>query len=237
MTSTKQAGGVLINYSDRFSILGLTGDTALNIKQAALALNGDIAGPPVIGENVSSTSSSSVAGSTLNSVTVSLTGPKVPTRTHFTSTEASHESSSELTESPDDDNTSSGLSKGATAAIAVAVTLAITAIFAGVAWHLYARKRKRQNEIHEIAPGTVFHHKPTSELSAEDLVSPVSSGDLTPSKSPWTHTSELSSENMVYEAGSGARRPELDISTVVVRYELEGSTPVTPIEEKKDFHV
>lgn len=239
MTSTKQAGGVLINYSDRFSILGLTGDTALNIKQAALALNGDIAGPPVIGENVSSTTASSVGGSTStpSSVTVSLTGPKVPTRTHFTSTEASNGSSAELTESPDNDNTSSGLSKGATVAIAVAVTLAITAVFAGLAWHLYARKRKRQNEIHEIAPGTVFHHKPTSESSAEDLASPVSPGDLTPSKSLWTHTSELSSENMVYEAGSGARRPELDISTVVVRYELEGSTPVTPVDEKKDFHV
>jgi hypothetical protein len=237
MTSTKQAGGVLINYSDRFSILGLNGDTALNIKQAALALNGDIAGPPVIGENVSSTTSSSVAGSTPISVTVSLTGPKVPTRTHFTSTEASHESSAELTESPDDDNTTSGLSKGATAAIAVAVTLAITAVFAGLAWQLYARRRKRQNGVHEIAAGTVFHHKPMSEPSTDELVSPVTPRDLASSKSLWTHTSELSSENMVYEAGSGARRPELDISTVVVRYELEGSTPVTPIEEKKDFHV
>lgn len=236
MTSTKQAGGVLINYSDRFSILGLTGDTALNIKQAALALNGDIAGPPVIGESVSSTTSSSVAGSTSNSVSISLTGPKVPSRTHLTSTEASHESSAELTESPDDDNPSSGLSKGATAAIAVAVTLAITAASAALAWHLYARRRKRQNEIHEIAPGTVFHHKPTGEMSAEDLASPVSPADLVSSKSLWKHTSELSSENMVYEAGSGARRPELD-TTVFVRYELEGSTPVTQIEEKKDFHV
>jgi hypothetical protein len=236
MTSTKQAGGVLINYSDRFSILGLTGDTALNIKQAALTLNGDTAGPPVIGENVSSTTSSSVAGSTPSSVTVSLTGPKVPTRTHSMSTEASHESSTDITESPyDDNNKTSGLSKGATAAIAVAVTLTITTVFAGLAWHLYARKRKRQDEIHEIAPGTMFHHKPTSELSAADLVSPVSPADPGSSKSLWTRTSELSSENMVYEAGSGMRRPELDISTVAVRYELEGSTPVTPIEEKKDF--
>ncbi|GAB7323997.1 hypothetical protein MBLNU13_g07401t1 [Cladosporium sp. NU13] len=229
MTSTRQAGGVVINYSNRFNILGLTGDTALTIKQAALALNGNTAGPPAVGNDAPSRSTSSVASSTSSSTTGSPTIAEVPTTTHFTSTETSDGPSVETSESPDDDNTSSGLSKGATAAIAVAVTLAITAIFAGLAWHLYARRRKRQNEIHEIAPGIVFHHKPTSSLSLDELASP---DDLVSPKSFWAHTSELSSENMVYEAGSGARRPELD-TTVVVRYELEGSVPTTPSEEKK----
>lgn len=234
MTSTKQAGGVVINYSDRFSILGLNGDTALTIKQAAMALNDNTAGPPAVGNDSPYTATSSVASSTSSRMTASQTTEEVSTRTHFTSTEASNEASVDITESPDD-NTTSGLSKGATAAVAVAVTIAIIATCAALAWHLYARRLKRQNEIHEIAPRTIFHHKPVSELSAEELVSPVSPDDLVSPKSFWTHTSELSSENMVYEAGSGARRPELD--TVAVRYELEGSTPPTPCEEKKDMHV
>ena len=232
MTSTRQAGGVVINYSDRFNILGLTGDSALTIKQAAMALDGNTAGPPAVGNDAPSTATSSVASSTSSSTTGSTTIAEGPTTTHFTSTETSDEPPAETTVSPDDDSTSSGLSKGATAAIAVAVTLAITAIFAGLGWHLYARRRKRQNEIHEIAPGTVFHHKPTSSLSLDELSSP---DDLVSPKSFWAHTSELSSENMVYEAGSGARRPELD-TAAVVRYELEGSVPTTPSEDRKTFH-
>lgn len=222
----------MINYSNRFNILGLTGDTALTIKQAALALDGNTAGPPAVGNHAPSTTTSSVASPASSSATGSPTILEAPTTTHFTSTETSDQPSVETTVTADNDSTSSGLSKGATAAIAVAVTLAITAIFAGLAWNLYARRRKRQNEIHEIAPGTVFHHKPTSELSLDELASP---DDVVPPKSFWAHTSELSSENMVYEAGSGARRPELDTS-VVVRYELEGSVPTTPSEEKKNFH-
>lgn len=232
MTSTSQAGGVVINYSDRFSIAGLTGDTALPIKQAALAMNGNTAGPPAIGNDSPSTVTSSVVSSTSSSTTGSPTTEEAPSSTHFTSTEASNEATVGNIESSDDDNTSSGLSKGATAAIAVAVTITFITAGAALAWHLYARHRKRQNEIHEIAPGTIFHHRPMNELSAEGLVSPE---DLMSPQSFWTHTSELSSEHMVYEAGSGARRPELD--TAIVRYELEGSTPATPTEEKRDIHV
>jgi len=229
MTSTKQAGGVLINYSNRFSILGLTGDTALMMKQAAMALDGNTAGPPAIGNDLPSIATSSVASTTSSSSTVSPTIVEAPTRTHFTSTEASEEASEE---SITNDNPSSGLSKGATAAIAVAVTIAIIAACAALAWHLYARRLKKQNEVHEIAPGTIFHHKPMSELSTDGLVSPE---EMVPRKSFWTHTGELSFDSMVYEAGSGQRPPELD--TVVVRYELEGSVPTTPIGEKADTHV
>jgi hypothetical protein len=219
MTSTKEAGGVLINYSDRFSISGLTGDTALRIRQAAQALNGDTDGPPAEGNDASSTSSytiSSIVSTTASGSSGSLTTAEVSTTTHFTSTEAS-DPASEPTDSPDDDDTSSGLSTGATAGIAVAVTLAVIAVCAALAWSLYIRHRKRQNEVHEIAPGTIFHHKPMSELSAEELVSP---------KTFWTHTSELSSESMVHEAGSGERPPELDHMSF--RAELEGSQPTTP---------
>jgi hypothetical protein len=223
MTSTKEVGGVLINYSNRFSILGLTGDTALRIRQAALALNGDTDGPPAVGNDASSTTTntasttSSVTSSTASSSTGSPTIVDVSTTTHFTSIEASESASAELTESIVDDNASSGLSKGAAAGIAVAVTIAVIAVCAGLGWFLYIRHRKKQNEVHEIAPGTIFHHKPMSELSAEELVSP---------KKFQTYTSELSSESMVYEAGSGERPPELD--HMAFRAELEGSQPTTP---------
>ena len=110
----------MINYSDRFSIAGLTGDTALPIKQAALAMNGNTAGPPAIGNDSPSTVTSSVVSSTSSSTTGSPTTEEAPSSTHFTSTEASNEATVGNIESSDDDNTSSGLSKGATAAIAVA---------------------------------------------------------------------------------------------------------------------
>jgi len=223
MTSTKEAGGVLINYSDRFSISGLTGDTALRIRQAAQALDGDTDGPPADGNDASSTSTStasatgSAASITTSSSVDSPTTAEASATTHFTSTEASDAPSAEPSDSPDDENTSSGLSKGATAGVAVAVTIAVIAVCAALAWFLYNRRRKRQTEVHEIAPGTTFHHKPMSELSAEELVSP---------KTFWTHTSELSSESMVHEAGSGERPPELD--HMAFRAELEGSQPSTP---------
>ena len=95
MTSTKQAGGVVINYSDRFSITGLTGDTALPIKQAALALNGNTAGPPAIGNDSPSISTSSVASSTYSSTAGSPTTEEAPSRTQFTSTETSDEATVE----------------------------------------------------------------------------------------------------------------------------------------------
>ena len=195
----------------------------MRIRQAAQALDGDTDGPPAEGNDASSTASntisesSSIVSTTASSSTGSPTTGDIFTTTQITSTGASAAPTATSSESPHDDNTSSGLSTGATAGIAVAVTIVVIAVCAAVAWSLYTRRREKQNEVHEIAPGTVFHHKPMSELSAEELVSP---------KTFWTHTSELSSESMVHEAGSGERPPELD--HMAFRAELEGSQPTTP---------
>jgi hypothetical protein len=198
MTSTKEAGGVLINYSDRFSISGLIGDTALRIRQAAQALNGDTDGPPAEGNYTSSmTASSTLASST--------TSDLPPTEPSATDPAQSSEPSD------DDDDSSSGLSKGAIAGIATSVTAVIIGSCAALMSFLYIRHRKKQNEVQEIASG------PMSELSAEELLAP---------KTLWTHTTELSSESMVHEAGSGERPPELD--HMAFRAELEGSQPPTP---------
>lgn len=218
MTSTKEAGGVLINYSDRFSISGLTGDTALRIRQAAQALDGNTDGPSVAGDTAStSTTSNGGSSTTASSTASSSTAATASTTTLVKSTEASDTASASSTELPDDEKFSSGLSKGATAGIAVAVTTAVIGAFAALLSFLYIRRRKKQNEVQEISTGTAFQPKPMSELSAEELLTP---------KSLWTHTTELSSESMVYEAGSGERPPELD--HMAFRAELEGSQPTTP---------
>jgi hypothetical protein len=216
MTSTKEAGGVLINYSDRFSISGLTGDTALRIRQAAQALNGDTHGPSSEGNDVPSmTSSSMVTSSEPASTNASTT--LVSTTITSASATTSQPSIEPSTTTPagskpsDDDDSSSGISKGAIAGIATTVTAIIIGACAALISFFYIRHRKKQNEVQEIASG------PMSEFSAEEPLAP---------KTLWTHTMELSSESMVHEAGSGERPPELD--HMAFRAELEGSQPPTP---------
>lgn len=224
MTSTKQAGGVLINYSNRFSINGLSGESALNIKQAVLALDGATNGPPAVGNDAppgasSSTTTSSISASTTTSTALDATTTTSDvTTTHLTHSETSDTQPAEASDSSDEENSSSGLSKGAVAGIAVAITITIMGSFASIAFVMYKRRQKKQNEVEEIAPGSPFSQKSMSELSAEDLVS---------SKTVQTRTTELSSETMIYEAGPGERPPELDCMTTF-RAELEGSTPSTP---------
>ena len=227
MTSTRQEGGVLINYSSRFSIAGLSGDTALPIKQAAQALDGDTDGPPAVGNSATSSSSTmtSTSAPTSSTTTPATSTQDVPTTsaTHTVPPD-SDDSDSGGDGDNDADDDFSGISKGATAAIAVAVTVAVIATCAALArWYL-VRRRKRQNEVQEIAPGSFSpdSHTPRNELSAENLLSSP--------RRAWTHQTELSSDSMVYEAGSGERPPELD--HMAFRAELEGdvplSTPTTP---------
>jgi hypothetical protein len=223
MTSTKEAGGVLINYSDRFSISGLTGDTALRIKQAARALNGDTDGPPAEGNDVSSTTSSSMAtpsetaSSTSSGTLTSSTATGTSATSDPPSTEPSATDPAGSIDLLDVDDSSSGLSKGAIAGIATTVTAIVIGACAALMSFFYIRHRKKQNEVEEIASGSGINQKPMSELSAEELLAP---------KTFWTHTTELSSESMVHEAGSGERPPELD--HMAFRAELEGSQPPTP---------
>jgi len=222
MTSTRQEGGVLINYSDRFSINGLSGDTALNIKQAASALDGNTDGPPAVGNSASSSSSTAASTSapsgatsspTSNTSTAATLAQDVPTNT-VTSTNSPEDNNND-----DQDDDFTGISKGATAAIAVAVTVAVIATCAALArWYL-VRRRRKQNEVQEISPDASFtdSHTPMNELSAENLL-------LSPRRA-WTNQTELSSDSMVHEAGSGELPAELD--HMAFRAELEGDTPLT----------
>ena len=48
MISTAKEGGTIINYSDRFTITGMTGTTTPAIQKAVTALGGTTAGPPTV---------------------------------------------------------------------------------------------------------------------------------------------------------------------------------------------
>jgi hypothetical protein len=232
MTSTRQEGGVLINYSDRFSIAGLSGDTALNIKQAAMALDGNTDGPPAVGNSAlpSSSTMSSTSAPTSTTTTASTTSTEDVPVILVTSTSSPENTDSDSTGDADSDadDDSAGISKGAMAGIAAAVTVATIATGAALAWwYMVRRRRKNLNKVQEIAPGsfTPDSHTPMNELSAENLLSSP--------RRAWTHQTELSSDSMVYEAGSGERPPELD--HMAFRAELEGDTPVTtPMEPGMD---
>lgn len=241
MTSTREEGGVLINYSDRFSIAGLTGDTALPIKQAAQALDGNTNGPPAVGNSASSSSSTMTSTSAPSSSTATSTTPTqdVPTIS-ATSTPLPDDNNNDSDN--DNDNNSdnadpqihpSSISKGATAAIAVAATIATIAILAALThWYLtHRRRRLNKTTVQEISPsggsGTPFpdnnHNTPMHELSAENLLAPTTAGGP---RRAWTQQTELSAETMIYEAGAGERPPELDCG-VGFRAELEGDSPLT----------
>jgi len=223
MTSTRQEGGVLINYSNRFSIAGLSGDTALNIKQAAQALDGDTDGPPAVGNSASSSTSTMTSTSAPPSTTTTASTTSTQDVPVISATSTSSPDNNDNDTGGDGDNDAdddfSGISKGAIAAIAAALTVAVIATCAALGY-LVRRRRKTRNKVQEIAPGsfTPDSHTPMNELSAENLLS-------SPSRA-WTHQTELSSDSMVYEAGSGERPPELDHMTF--RAELVGDTPTEP---------
>ena len=50
MISTAKEGGTIINYSDRFTITGMTGTTTAAVQKAVTALGGATAGPPTVND-------------------------------------------------------------------------------------------------------------------------------------------------------------------------------------------
>jgi hypothetical protein len=50
MISTAKEGGTIVNYSDRFTITGMTGTTTAAVQKAVTALGGSTAGPPTVND-------------------------------------------------------------------------------------------------------------------------------------------------------------------------------------------
>lgn len=185
MTSTSSSGGNVINFSDRFTITGLTGITDPTYRNAAAALNGDTRGPPREGNVPAITSSSSASTRPTNSrsstgsqqtVTVTTGGGSHPT-VRFSLTNPNHNSG------PD------------TGVIVGAVVACIAFLFAiiGIGIWIFIRRKRR-------CVGAA-HLDDKDELGKQPSVSV-------------TALSELSAEGRVVEMGNGVPPPEMDSNSV-----------------------
>lgn len=210
ITSTADAGGTVINYSDRFNITGLTGTTPDLYRHAAEALDGSTVGPAtadnVVGLNVTSTSSETAASSTTATLQTSSTAQSA-TSTTATSVLAavsgtSTASTTTLAVATAGKNRPD-LSPAASAGVGAAVAVVVIAL-AGALAYAYIRRRRRAAQ--EVPENPFLDDK--AELAADEPGSPQASPN------------ELSPDSQRYEAADGLRPPELD--HMAVRAELEG---------------
>jgi hypothetical protein len=216
MISAKAVGGTVINYSDRFSINGLTGFTAPVYLNAINALDGSTKAPDSVGDAVSSSVvSTKTAGF---SATAGLPTTRVvsgsPTR------------SSTSTTSNTSNNRSGGghvLSNGALAGIAIACAV-FGVISLGVALWVCLRRRKQKESIamklDELENNSDYSLRREMSMGTS-IQTPV----------------ELDPSAKIVEADNGLQRPEMD--SMNVRAELEGDaihpyhfeTPLTPVPD------
>ena len=129
----------MINYSDRFTITGLTGSTDSQFRKAAETLNGATNGPPSVGDAAtSSTSSSTLATTTAAQRHSPTTSNAVVTITRGDSTTATRVPGNGPSNSQD-----SGLSTNILVGIAIAGA-AVGVIGISLAIWAFLRKRRRK---------------------------------------------------------------------------------------------
>lgn len=203
----------MINYSDRFTITGLTGTTDEEYRDAVTALKGSTKGPPSVGD---AGATSSVSTTTPVSTTTALQSPTsmmtVTRSSPATSTPSNGSGSSQDT---------GGLSSGVLAGIAIAgVVVGLLGLGFGL-WMCLRRKRKKDN-------GIVKLKDENSDLSAE-----VFRKEMTATTPPV----ELDPYSRIVEADQGI--PPVEMDSTNVRVELEGDSmhmadvgrPDTPLTE------
>lgn len=220
MVSTKEAGGVVVNYSSRFSINGLTGATPLKYRSAAQALGGSTEGPAAVGDSSSGTTSTQIRRTQTDdrlSNPSSLTSSN-PSDATSTSDQASITQTSAPTSKPSSPSPSgTSLSTGAIAGISVGAALLGLIILGSIIAFLCFRRRKAQQEVQEIDPPQRPFLDGKAELSSDEIKPPRLRSRAT----------ELSADSsIIVEAGSGERPAELD--HMAFRAELEGSVPPSP---------
>ena len=203
ITSSSSTGGIVINYSDRFTITGLTGTTDSTYRDAVKALNGSTNGPDSVGDSHSSASASASASASLVSSTSihrhsrTSTTPSIVTVTKKFSTTSSPTTSHTLSSKKD-----GGLSNGALAGIAIAgVAVGLVGISVAIWTCIRRKKRKEQGHV-KLDSSTDL----PGEVSRKEMrvAAPV----------------ELDPYAKIVEADDGARRPEMDGTSI--RAELEG---------------
>nr|POE65922.1 hypothetical protein CFP56_57612 [Quercus suber] len=211
MTSTVATGGIVVNYSHRFSIANLTGKTPVQYREAAAALQGSTDGPDTIGNGIVVSLTSSSASSTPSSTTLSgsSVATATTTSTPITSTTPQTTSTSVSTSTPAS-TSAAALSLGAKTGIIVAIA-AFFLLTSGIALFFLIRRHRRTR-----AGGAPQGRNPFLDDKAE---LPAFEHEMKP-RSSHSNISELYAGSEVFEADDGARRPELDHMTF--RAELPG---------------
>ena len=217
---SSSSAGEVINYSDRFSITGLTGTTLFQYREAAEALNGSTAGPGSVGDSAGSTTTSVASASATTSqrsgptytntlVTVTTKTPSSTTPPQTTSTSPSN-------------SQDGGLSTSVLVGIAIAgVAIGLIGIALAV-WAFLRKKRRREHGPVKLDDSSgSFEDVARKEMSVAEPV-------------------ELDPYSRIVEADNGLQRPEMDSTNI--RAELEGDhihigglkefeEPLTPVPE------
>ncbi|KAK3691206.1 Cell wall synthesis protein kre9 precursor [Vermiconidia calcicola] len=220
--SASSAGESVINYSNRFSITGLSGYTPPEYREAVEALGGSMYGPGNAGDNA-------VTSSVINAPTSTATGPaRVTVTEHPTASGGTGDGPSHGGGGGAGEKDGSAMSTGALAGIAVAGVLVGLAATAFALW-VFLRRRKRRQQ-HGKEQGEIFakFSNDSSDLSRE--TSYTQGMTQTPAElDPYA--------SRVTEADDGMPPPELD-STVraelagdFVHWEPQPPPPLTPVPD------
>lgn len=188
----------MINYSDRFTITGLTGTTEQQYRDAVVALNGKTNGPPSVGDGSTSTTSTALPSTTTAGPATATSPTTLVTVTQEPSTTSTPQNGG----SGKSDN-SGGLSSGALVGIAIA-GVAVGLLGFGVAlWMCLRRKRRRDSGMVKLDNN--------SDLSAE-----VFRKEMTVTTPPV----ELDPYSRIVEADTGT--PPAEMPSTNIRAELAG---------------
>ncbi|CAK3785959.1 Hypothetical predicted protein [Lecanosticta acicola] len=128
MTSNTTTGNQVINYSNRFTLVDLTGNTAAQYLQAATAAAGSSANVPAAQYNVLSSPTTSSPSSPSATATATITTPP----------------SNAAPSSPNPP--ASGLSAGIIAGIVTVAVLAVVGIISIIVWALFLYRRVRRRK-------------------------------------------------------------------------------------------
>ena len=201
MISTANQGGTVINYSNRFTLKGMTGSLQQTYIEAVKALDGNTTGPPTVNEviisstisssaTVTTSASSASSISSTNTIATVTTAPAAATTTTFATAAAKPH----------------GLSTGLQAGIGAGVAVCALGLIGLVVFTLLQRRRKRT---HRWPDDDMSHagQRPDGAMPKKDM----------------THVKciELGPEGEVSEADGVGRLPEMDEKNT--RFELDGS--------------
>ena len=205
--SASRVGGEVTNYSERFSITGLTGYTPPKFREAAAELNGSSDSPDDDDTNSSATTTAQTTPTSLTTAT--------PTRSQRASPAPAEDSSP-------------GLSVGIQAGIGVAGAVVGGLIVGIITWFLLRRKNRQVQEIQTSSENrksrSNVYIDGKAEMSGETLRKHPSTSTSTTST-----FAELSPDSETFEM-NGRARPVREMEAGLGVQETEGSLGASEAE-------